>query len=166
MLNDLKAKLGRGARIALSLALVSAFGYGFYGLVTYAVPLSHDDFRQAQTSYVADQTEILINGAAKAYEEGRYEESTKVLELALEQLVSKSGRYQADNRWKLERVYFLLGKSYHRMKQFDKAVQNYEDTLRMNPDHMPAKYNLEMIQSEAGGGGGDGGGGKKNQPKI
>lgn len=162
MLNELKAKLGKAARVALSLAIVSAFGYGFYGLVTYALPLSHDDLPQAQTSLVADQTEILIAGAAKAYEEGRYEESTKVLELALEELVSKSGRYQAANRWKLERVYFLLGKSYHRMKKFDKAVQNYEDTLRMNPDHMPAKYNLEMIQAE---GGGDGGG-ASNQHKI
>ena len=165
MLNNIKAKLGRTARIAFSLAIVSAFGYGFYGLVTYAVPLSQDNFRQAQTSYVADPTEVLINGGAKAYEEGDLEEATKVLELALEKLVSKSGRYQAADRWKLERVHFLLGKSYHRLKKLDKAVQNYEDTLRMNPNHMPAKYNLEMIQAEGGGSGGQGGQ-SKQAPKI
>ena len=51
-------------------------------------------------------------------------------------------------------------------KKLDKAVQNYEDTLRVNPDNMPAKYNLEMIQSEGGGNGGGNDGKSKNQPKI
>jgi len=146
-------------RLLLSLAIALAFGYGFYGLFTYAAPMSQDNFRQARTSYLADQTEILLNGGARAYEEGNLDETTRVLELELETLIDKSGRYSATDKWKLERVYFLLGKAYHRQEKFDKAVQNYEDTLRMNPNHLPAKYNLEMIQMQ--GGGGEGG----NQPQ-
>jgi tetratricopeptide (TPR) repeat protein len=151
MLNKAKP-LGR---LLLSLAIALAFGYGFYGLFTYALPLAKDNFREARTSIVADQTEILLNGAAKAYDEGNLDETVRVLELELEILIDKSGRYNLANRWKLERVYFLLGKAYQKQEKFDKAVQNYEDTLRMNPNHLPAKYNLEMIQS--GGNGGEGG---------
>jgi tetratricopeptide (TPR) repeat protein len=141
-------------RLVLSLAIALAFGYGFYGLFTYALPLSQENFREARTSLVADQTEILLNGAAKAYEDGELNEAARVLELQLEKLIDKSGRYNRLDRWKLERTYFLLGKIYHKQEKFDKAIQNYEDTLRMNPDHLPAKYNLEMIQAQGGQGGG------------
>lgn len=148
MLNKAKP-LGR---LALSLAIALAFGYGFYGLFTYALPLAKDNFRDARTSLVADQTEILLNGAAKAYDEGNLDAAARVLELQLEKLIDKSGRYNRIDRWKLERTYFLLGKIYHKQEKFDKAIQNYEDTLRMNPEHLPAKYNLEMIQMQGGGG--------------
>jgi tetratricopeptide (TPR) repeat protein len=156
-------------KLLVSLLIACSFGIGYYGLHTYAVPMSKDNVRQARVSAVADQTEVLLNGAAKSYEEGRIEEAAKVLELNLELLVDKTGRYKASNRWKLERVYFLLGKCYHRMEVFDKARHNYEDTLRLNPAHLPAKYNLEMI--EAQGGGGEGGnspdpGKGQIQPKI
>lgn len=149
-------------RLLFSLAIASAFGYGFYGLITYAAPLANDNLREARTSIVADETEILLNGAAKAYDEGRLDEATRVLELELEKLIDKSGRYSMTDRWKLERAYFLLGKSYHKLEKYDKAIQNYEDTLRMNPDHREAKYNLEMILMQ----GGEGGGAKPDQGKI
>ena len=151
MLNKAKP-LGR---LVLSLAIAFAFGYGCYGFFTYALPLSQDNFREARTSLVADQTEILLNGAAKAYDEGKLDDAARVLELQLEKLIDKSGRYNRLDRWKLERTYFLLGKIYHKQEKFDKAIQNYEDTLRMNPDHLPAKYNLEMIQAQGGKGGGE-----------
>lgn len=155
-------------RLLLSLAIASAFGYGFYGLFTYAMPLSQDNYRQAKTSYVADETEVLLNGAAKAYEEGNLTDATKVLELTLEKLITKGGRYKKSDCWKLQRVYFLLGKCYHRQEKLDKAIQNYGDTLRMNPKHRPAKYNLEMIQMQGseGGPGDDKPQPAKTQPKI
>ena len=164
-----KPKLKTLQRLTISLSVVLAFAYGYYGLRTYALPLSQDNFVQARTSLVADDTEILINGAAKAYDEKRYEESIKVLELALEKLLDKSGRYRASNTYKLERTYFLLAKTYQVLEKDDKAIQNYEDTLRLNPTHRPAKYNLEMLQQKKKSGGE---GGKKSpksaqpEPKI
>jgi tetratricopeptide (TPR) repeat protein len=140
-------------RLILSLVVALAFGYGYYGFKTYVEPLSQNNFRQAMTSVVADETEVLLNGAAHDYEQGKTKESIKVLELALEKLIDKSGRYQ---HWKLERIYFLLGKSYQREKKFDKAAENYIETLRLNPNHLQAKYNLEMIQPPPSGGGGGG----------
>jgi hypothetical protein len=154
-------------KLMLSLTVALAFGYGFYGITTYVYPLSHDNYRQAMTSPVADDTEVLLNGAEQAYEQGRTGEAARVLELELEKLVDKSGRSEVKNKWKLERVYFLLGKCYQRQEQFGKARENYIETLRLNPNHLPAKYNLEMIEPQ----GGKGGPGKqpspgKIQPKI
>ncbi len=164
-----KSKTKTLCRLAVSLSVALAFAYGYYGLRTFAMPLLKDNFEQARTSLVADDTTILINGAAKAYDEKRYEESIKVLELALEQLLDKSGRYRAANTYKLERTYFLLAKTYQALEKDDKAIQNYEDTLRLNPAHRPAKYNLEMLQQKKKSGGE---GGKKSpksaqpEPKI
>lgn len=164
-MQKLIARLGK---LALSLAIAFAFGYGFYGLFTYALPLSKNDFRQAMSSVVADETEVLINGAAQEYEQGNYEDATKALELALDKMVTKSGQHKLQDRWKLERVYFLLGKSYHRQKQFDKAAENYKETLRLNPNHLFAKYNLEMLEPppSSGGNGGTPPAPGKIQPKI
>lgn len=153
MIKKLRQKAGH---MLLSVLIVLSFGYGYYGLRTYVLPLSQDNVRQARVSLVADQTEVLITGAARAYEEGKDQEVVKSLELALEKLVDRTGRYKATDRWKLARIYFLLGKSYHRMEKFDKAIRNYEDALRMDANHLPAKYNLEMIQMSGGGNGGSG----------
>ena len=122
----------------------------------------------ATSPKVADETEVLLNGAAQDYEQRRDAEAVKVLELSLEKLIDKSGSYQLKDKWKLERIYFLLGKCYQRNEVFDKAAENYIETLRLNPNHWEAKYNLEMIQPPPGGGGD---GGKqpspgKPQPKI
>ena len=161
-MNKFAKSLGR---LALSLAIAGAFGYGFYGLVTYVLPLSQDNFGNARSSLVADPTEVFLNGAAKAYDESllpngkvdkaRLAEATKVLEMEVDLLISKSGRYNLTDRNKLTRVYFLLGKCYQRQKKADKAIESYENTLRLDPTHLPAKYNLEMLQS--GGDGGEGG---------
>lgn len=159
-------KTRTAGKLLLCLTIALAFGYGFYGLITYAAPLSKDNFRQAMTSAVADETEVLLAGAALAYEKGRYPEAVKVLELSIEKLVDRTGRYRAVDKWKLERVYFLLGKTYHRLEKMDKAVQNYEDTLRLNPNHLPAKYNLEQVQASGGQGGGGGAQPDKGEPKT
>jgi tetratricopeptide (TPR) repeat protein len=153
-------------RLIVSLAIACAFGYGFYGLFTYVVPMSQGDFGVARKSLVGDVTEIFLNGAAKDYDQSllpsgkvdqqKLAEATKVLELELDHLIAKNGKYSLTDKSKLARVYFLLGKCYQRQKKLDKAKESYEDALRLDPDNLPAKYNLEMIQ--AGGGGGDGGG--------
>ncbi len=154
----------QAGRLCLALLVAFSFGYGYYGLYTYALPLSKDNFRQAMTSKVADESEVLIQGAAKAYDEERYSEVSKVLELALEKLIDKGGRYKAADADKLVRVFFLLGKTFHKQEEFGKAIMNYEETLRLNPQHLPAKYNLEMIQMK--GGGGKGGTQKPDKGKI
>jgi len=54
------------------------------------------------------------------------------------------------------------------MKNGDKAVENYQETLRVNPRNLDAKYNLEMMQPPppSGGGGGDQPKPGPTQPKI
>ena len=155
-------------RLTISLVIACAFGYGFYGLFTYVLPMSQDKFGTARSSLVKDETEIFLTGAAKDYDEAlptggqvdqeKLAEATKVLELELDRIIAKNGHYSLTDKSKLARTYFLLGKCYQRQNKLDKAKDSYENTLRLEPDNLPAKYNLEMIQA---GGGGDGG----QQPK-
>ncbi len=56
-------------RLTLSLVIACAFGYGFYGLITYVAPMSKDKFGVARTSLVKDETEVFLNGAARDYDE-------------------------------------------------------------------------------------------------
>jgi tetratricopeptide (TPR) repeat protein len=152
-------------RLIISLAIACAFGYGFYGLFTYVMPMSQDNFGIARKSLVKDETEVFLNGAARDYDQSlltnghvdqlKLAEATKVLELELDKLIAKNGHYSLTEKSKLTRVYFLLGKCYQRQKKADKAIEAYEDTLRLDPDNLPAKYNLEMLIM--GGQGGDGG---------
>ena len=162
-MNKLKP-LGRALTV---LAIVACFGYGFYGLFTYVLPMSSGDYLHARQSLVADQSEVLINGAESAYRDGHVKEATRVLEQLLDRLVDQGGHYRLVDRWKVVRVEFMLGKCYQTLKQGDKAVQAYEQTLRLDPGHMAAKYNLEMLK-RAGGGSGSGSQPKpgKRQPRI
>ena len=82
-------------------------------------------------------------------------------------MVDQNGRYRVQDRWKLERIYFLLGKCYQKQKKLDKAAENYIEALRINPKNLPASK-LAMVQPPPSGGGG-GGDKKPNsqiQPKI
>ena len=47
-----------------------------------------------------------------------------------------------------------------KQKKVKEAVQAYEQALRHNPNHMYAKYNLELLQQTSPGGGGGGDNGK------
>lgn len=141
-------------RLLLALAIIASVTYGFYGLWTYVRPLHKQDLRTALESKVADRPEVFLEGACQAYDSGNYKVAKKVLELALEELIDKSGRYKPADAGRVEKVHFLLAKTLHRLEDFEKAIKEYEETLRINPDHYDAKYNLEMLKQSGGGGGG------------
>lgn len=152
-------------KLIAAILIVMAFGFGFYGTMTYVLPMGKGDVGMAKKSMVADDVEVLLNGAAISFEKERYQETVKVLELALEELISPSGEYKLVNEWKIVRIQFLIGKSYHLLEKYDKAVEAYKATLQLDPDHLPAKYNLEMIVSQPQGGS-DGNQANDQQPKI
>ena len=150
MLKYMKASGG----VIATLAIVAAFSYGFYGVLTYAYPLGKGDYKTAMRSSAAEKAKVLIVGARDAYDQEKFEEARKVLELALEILVDRNGHFEPANSDIVELAHFTLGKCYQREEKADKAIEEYIAALRISPDNYAAKYNLEMLQKQSKGGGG------------
>lgn len=49
-----------------------------------------------------------------------------------------------------EDVYYNLANCYYRMNRIPQAVLNYERALKLNPEHVDARHNLELCRSQVG----------------
>jgi len=83
-----------------------------------------------------DRPEIYYNIGNAYYKLGNYEEAAKNYSQVF---ISK------DNKIKSKALY-NAGNSNFRMNQFKEAVSHYEDALKINPDDMEAKKNLEFTR--------------------
>jgi tetratricopeptide (TPR) repeat protein len=161
-------------RVATAVLVLSAavLLYGGYALLTYSVPMTQggDGYVTAHNSLVGDKAAVLYNAGQEAYQEGEFAVAEKLLTKSYSELTDSSGHLPDSRNALAGDIQFLLGNSLVKQKKVKDAVQAYEQSLRHNPNHMYAKYNLEMLQQSGGGssGGGDGkpggpgkGGGKK-----
>ncbi|GIV97379.1 MAG: hypothetical protein KatS3mg057_2036 [Herpetosiphonaceae bacterium] len=46
------------------------------------------------------------------------------------------------------KIYYDLGNSYYRLREWEQAIESYKQALRLNPDDGDAKYNLELAQRQ------------------
>ena len=51
--------------------------------------------------------------------------------------------YEADAE-----LYFMLGTSYAWLEQYDKAISNLAEAVKLNPDYAVAHYNLGLVYNE------------------
>ncbi len=68
------------------------------------------------------------------YKLENYEDATKLFE-------SAAGK-ELDDKTKAE-VFYNLGNSYLKAQKLPEAIDSYKNSLRLNPDDMDAKYNLQ-----------------------
>ena len=171
---------------ALCLAITALAGYGFYSLLTYTLPMHRGDYRTAVKSKVKDQAELFYQAGVTSYEasleeEGevattKLNEAKKLLNLAYETLQDEDGNIPSASRALAGKIQFGIGKCLQRLNKFEHAIKAYEESLRLAPESLATKFDLEMLKASpppAGGGGGQGGSkpkpddkGGKNRPKI
>jgi tetratricopeptide (TPR) repeat protein len=53
--------------------------------------------------------------------------------------------YEADAN-----LYFMLGTSYSRLEQYDKAISNLAESIKLKPDYAQAHHNLGVAYGEKG----------------
>lgn len=135
---------------------VVCFAYGFYSLVTYSLPMAREQYPTAVHSRTACKYELFYSAALKDYAEKNYELSKKLASLAFEDLQPNI----RGNELLAADILFLQGKALQQLGKKDKAIDIYEQALRLNPKLVACKYNLEMLQPPPQGGGGGGGQGQ------
>ena len=161
----LRGRLLRYAAIALTVAGILVIGVGAYRLVAYSVPLANGDYIGAAESGAGDASVALYDAGLQAYREGNLDAAQQLFSASYSKLLADGTLPTAYSKQKLASdCQFYLGNIQAMNKQIEPAIQAYEQSLRLNPDNMDAKYNLEMLKKQQQGGGGSGNGGDQGKP--
>lgn len=98
------------------------------------------DYQLALENYQKARTD-LTSKAVPDYNIGNTHyrlEDYNEAENALKQSLSESNEELAQNG------YYNMGNTFYRRSQFEAAIEAYKEALRLDPDDMEAKYNLEL----------------------
>lgn len=172
-MEKLKAFFQKYRRPMVQLALVfflALFGFGAYQAVTYTWPMHRGQFLTASESRLADRPVALYDAGLAAYQRGSYSLARSYLTEASSACIDPNGTVSESREQICAQIQFLLANSYFALQKPETAIQAYEESLRLDPNNLHAKYNLELLKAQqagASGGGDEGtpGGGKRGGGK-
>ena len=130
----------------LPLVLVSAFALAACGPSAQRLnnqgneAFYNQDFEAALTAYQEAQVdspelaEPHYNAANAHYRQGAYEPALQEIEQAL---IKEEGNLT-------QHSLYNLGNTFFQSEQYEQAIEAYKDALRLNPDDVQAKQNLEL----------------------
>jgi len=100
------------------------------------------DFQGALTAYLGAQEDVPemaephYNAANSHYRMEDYQQAQQEIEQAL---VGEESQQALD-----QHSYYNLGNTFFQAQQFEPAIEAYKEALRLNPDDLQAKQNLEL----------------------
>ncbi|MDZ4726371.1 MAG: VWA domain-containing protein [Leptospira sp.] len=87
--------------------------------------------------YFSDDIRLQFNKGDTDYQLGKFEEAIKKNQSIIDNPnVSKDLKAKS---------YYNLGNAYFKQKDMKAAQKNYEEALKLNPEHLPSKKNLELL---------------------
>jgi Ca-activated chloride channel homolog len=98
------------------------------------------DYLMAQAA-LPGQPEPAYNAANTHYRQGDLLAAQQRMLAAQARI---SGTLNVANKTLLHNSHYNLGNIYFRMSAYARAVESYKDALRLNPDDVDAKHNLEL----------------------
>src|SRR5262245_9562327 len=144
---SLRGRLLRYLAFALLVAGILAIGVGAFRLVAYSVPLAQGDYIGAADSGAGDASVALYDAGLQAYKEGNLDAAQELFTKSYSALLGDGTLPTSYSKQDLaSNCQFYLGNIQAQNHQIDQAIQAYEQSLRMNPNNMDAKYNLEMLK--------------------
>ena len=136
---------------AMSVLLVASILLALFGafrLASYSGRMLAHDFVGAAGSSVGDTPLALYDYGIQAYQKENYALAKDALTEAFNQLTKNTAVVPPERKELAGQTQFMLGVVNEHAKQFRVAVTAYEDCLRLTPDNLNAKYNLERLKSQ------------------
>lgn len=130
---------------------ILVFLFGILMLFAYSVPMLNGNYESASRSIVGDKAIALFDRGLQRYKQEDYKGAVGTLNDAYNACLGKQGVVSEDKRKLAAQAKFLAGNALVKDKQLRQAVEAYKESLRLDPDNLEAKYNLEMLQQMNGG---------------
>jgi len=144
----------------LRLAFVGLLLWSVFMFFSNTLWVMMGDYKSASEASVGDTTIPHYNYGVQLYDAEVYPASVEVLTKAYNALLEGDGGVADNHRQLAAQIKFLTGNALVKAGKPKGAVEAYKEALRLDPTHMYAKYNLELLQQMNGGKGP----GEPNQP--
>lgn len=130
--------------------------WGSWRMLAYSLPMQVGDYERAAEGGAGNIANAYYDAGLLAYQNEDYKQAKELLTKAQSALTSSQGGLPPEAKPLAAKIQFALGNNYFRQKQLKLAAEAYRQSLRLDPDNLEAKYNLELMQqllSEGGAGG-------------
>lgn len=152
------------AAVVFFLAL-AAVALGAYRYVSWTEPLNQGDYNTAASSAVGERAIALYDrgliewqrvatdqdeSAAQAHLTAASTDLNAAYDALLEEgggtVADRSKKLASDIQFTLGNIQVMVGLAQQDVELIQAGVQNYEECLRLDPDNLAAKYNIELLE--------------------
>ncbi len=152
------------AAVVFILALATA-AFGCYRYMSWTDPLNDDNYSQAAESIVGNKAVALFDRGLTEYRQSLAEQDQTAaaaqwtnaqnsLVAAYNQLLQNGNgtapdslkKLAADIQFQLGNMQVVTGLAQQSLELIQSGVQSYEECLRLDPNNLAAKYNIELLE--------------------
>lgn len=109
--------------------------------IRFSLPITMLFLTSVACGMTVNSADQHVSLAEDAFADGRYSEAIAELEQALEGDLDQH---------EPEYVYYLMGRSYDLLDEYDQAIAAYQQALEINPDYVDAWVGLGIVQRLSG----------------